>query len=500
MFLYRLKMPRVLKRILRGAWRLVLFLGQAALIVIVTLVLAGAFHARQGPDLDRWHRVPLLSEFRAGDDVETLDQYLQVENQVFDELDAEIVSRVRMREADELNRYARNSRSYPEQDGQNWNRTQILEPAKIRGGVLMIHGMTDSPYSMRHFADLLFRQGFYVVNLRMPGHGTVPADLARIDWQDWAQAVTLGARHVESKIRPEQPFIIMGYSNGGSLAISHALDSMQDLELRIPDRLILLSPMLGVSSLARFSGIYYWLGQIEFFRKSQWLDVLPEYDPHKYNSFPMNAPRQSMAMTERVAQRIRRMAATGELAIMPPVLTFQSLVDATVMTGDIVRRLYEFLPANGSELVLFDVNRKGVLEYFVAPQHDSLLQQLNHASRRDYRLTLISNRVNKTRGVGEYTSEPHQGDFSYRALPVEWPRTVFSLSHVALPFPPDDEVYGFLAEPGGRNFPLLGRAQFTGESGALTLPPSLFTRIRSNPFHAYIEERVLQAIGAPAGG
>lgn len=478
--------------------RLLLFLGHAALIVFVTLVLAGAFAARGGPELESWHERYLDAEFRAGSAVASLDEYLETEQRLFGQFEEEIVAGVGLREAHELNRYARNSRSFPERNGQDWNRSQVLEPARIRGAVLMIHGMTDSPYSMRHFAELLHREGYYVLNQRMPGHGTVPSGLAQVDWQDWVEAVEIGARHVQSKIGPDQPFLIVGYSNGGSLAINYTLDSMQDTALRIPDRLLLLSPMLGVSPLARFSSIYYWLGKLAFFEKSQWLDLLPEYDPHKYNSFPMNAPRQSLAMTERVASRIRRMSNSGELQIMPPVLTFQSLVDSTVVTADIVTRLYAYLPANGSELVLFDVNRQGVLEFFVKPEHNALLEQLKTSIGRNYRLTLISNRDSRSYRVDEFVRRPHSSEFTQRPLSLEWPITVFSLSHVAMPFPPDDEIYGYRAGHTENGFPRLGQAQMTGESGALMLPPSLFTRIRSNPFHDYVERRVRDVSRLPS--
>ena len=42
-----------------------------------------------------------------------------------------------------------------------------------------------------------------------------------------------------------------------------------------------------------------------------------------------------------------------------PVLTFQSVMDFTVSTRAIITSLYAHLPANGSELVLFDINRAG---------------------------------------------------------------------------------------------------------------------------------------------
>ena len=77
-----------------------------------------------------------------------------------------------------------------------------------------------------------------------------------------------------------------------------------------------------------------------------------------------------------------------------------------------------------------------------------------------------------------------------RNLPYAWPDDVYSLTHVALPFPLDDEVYGL--ESGGidSGYPNLGKLQIRGETGALILPPALLQWLRSNPFYGYIEERL----------
>ena len=41
--------------------------------------------------------------------------------------------------------------------------------------------------------------------LRMPGHGTVPAGLTDVVWEDWLAAVRVGVRHVREKIGPDKP-------------------------------------------------------------------------------------------------------------------------------------------------------------------------------------------------------------------------------------------------------------------------------------------------------
>jgi hypothetical protein len=78
---------------------------------------------------------------------------------------------------------------------------------------------------------------------------------------------------------------------------------------------------------------------------------------------------------------------------------------------------------------------------------------------------------------------------SNRPLGMEWPRTVFSLSHVALPFPPDDPLYGYEA-PIASNHVQLGHLAIRGENGVLNVPNWMLTRQRSNPFHAYLLERI----------
>ena len=51
---------------------------------------------------------------------------------------------------------------------------------------------------------------------------------------------------------PSKPLHIVGFSNGGALAMKYALDALDDKQLARPDRLILISPMIGITSFARF--------------------------------------------------------------------------------------------------------------------------------------------------------------------------------------------------------------------------------------------------------
>ena len=207
----------------------------------------------------------------------------------------------------------------------------------------------------------------------MPGHGTVPSGLVRATWDDWLAAVRMGVRHVRGRFLEGAPLILVGYSNGGALALKYTLDAIEGDGGALPSTLILLSPMIGVTPAARLAWWISRLGVVPYFEKANWLDVLPEYNPFKYNSFAANAGFQTASLTARRAARSRSHRVDGRLDAIPPILTFQSIVDATVSTPAVVHALYDRLPANGSELVLFDVNHLSGIDVFLQPADRSLV-------------------------------------------------------------------------------------------------------------------------------
>ena len=83
-----------------------------------------------------------------------------------------------------VNRFYRHSRVWPGQFQQDWNRSFVLLPlGKPRGGVVLLHGLTDSPYSVRYLAQLWQQRGYVAVVPRLPGHGTAPGALTAVDWE-----------------------------------------------------------------------------------------------------------------------------------------------------------------------------------------------------------------------------------------------------------------------------------------------------------------------------
>jgi carboxylesterase len=126
------------------------------------------------------------------------------------------------------------------------------EPYSSAGGpvgVLLCHGFTGSPGSLRPWAEYLAGHGFSVSLPRLPGHGTTWQDMARTGWQDWLGAVE--EAFVSLSAECDQVFVF-GLSMGGCLALRLAelhADQVRGLVLVNPSlamdkKLMLLAPVL----------------------------------------------------------------------------------------------------------------------------------------------------------------------------------------------------------------------------------------------------------------
>ena len=99
------------------------------------------------------------------------------------------------------------------------------EPVSHRGdsafGVVLLHGFTGNPWSMRGVADAMIAAGFHVELPLLPGHGTTVTDMYDTTWADWLgeteRAITDIAQRTDRTV-------VVGQSMGGTLALAAALD------------------------------------------------------------------------------------------------------------------------------------------------------------------------------------------------------------------------------------------------------------------------------------
>ncbi len=476
---------------LRFVKRLLAKIGYGLGGIFIAGVVAYGYYLQDRPDLAPWHTIALDEEFRAGraHEVADLAAYLQLEDRLFDELRREIYLRDAPTGAHALNRFVTGSASDPDGYARNWNRTFELATEAPRAGVLLLHGLSDSPYSLRALATTLHEHGAWVLGLRVPGHGTAPVGLTDITWRDFAAAVKLAAKHVAGQVPVGRPFFIVGYSNGAALAVQYSLAVVAGEDLPRPQGLLLLSPAIGITRAAAFAVWQARVAEATGLHKLAWTDIQPEYDPFKYNSFPVNAGEQMYQLTLDIASRIEDLNSGAGVPGFPRVLAFQSLIDATVIPSALVNRLMRRLAPEGHELVLFDVNRVAVMDPFVRTEKEQLRDELMADAGLPFTLTLITNAGEQSRDIMARRKAPFGAKVTESPLGLAWPEGIYSLAHVALPFPPDDALYGYAAPSGsGLN---LGRLELRGEKGLLLVSASQMLRLRSNPFLPYVEQRML---------
>lgn len=458
----------------------------------VVLVIIFVLFLESRPELKVWHEVELDAEFTANSPTGSLEDYLAMEDQLFAQLDERVYSRIEPDDRRLINRYHRDSLSNPDRWSSNWNRTFELPTDVPRAGVLLLHGMSDSPYSLHSLGQRLHSAGAWVIGLRLPGHGTAPSGLVWVQWEDMAAAVRLAVFHLHEKVG-ESPLFLVGYSNGGALAVNYALSMLEDSTLPTVTGLVLISPSIGVTPVAALAKWQARLGRLLGLNKLAWNSILPEYDPFKYNSFAVNAGNQVYRITNEIQSRIEAFGAAGKLNRFPPILAFQSVVDATVSTQAVADGLFKKLPVNGYELVLFDINRVSEVEQVLIKDPKPGIEAMFHDANLPFTLSLVTNASEKSYDIVMRQKQPGNSKINEISLGLKWPGGLYSLSHVALPFPMNDPLYG-KPNPDDSTMIHLGNMDLRGERGVLQIPAADMLRLRWNPFYPYMEKRVLEFV------
>ena len=131
---------------------------------------------------------------------------------------------------------------------------------------------------------------------------------------------------------------------------------------------------------------------------------------------------------------------------------------------------------------------------FFKSDNRELIENLEERSSLSYRLTVITNEDEGSREVVAKTRKTAFNEKSIISLGLSWPAGVYSLSHVALPFPPNDSIYGQRPGRSAKSAVNLGTLEPRGEKGVLRVSLNQLMRLRYNPFFRYIEERIIETV------
>ena len=164
------------------------------------------------------------------------------------------------------------------------------------------------------------------------------------------------------------------------------------------------------------------------------------------------------------------------------------------MTADaLIANLFQKLAPEGHHLVLFDINRHAETEALLTSDPENLTQRLLGKEPLQYDVTVVTNEHPESDKVVARVKRASASVPETGALGLAWPRGVFSQSHVSLPFPPADPIYG--VRPQTNQSIYLGRLELLGERSILLTSADNVVRLRYNPFFSYLEKRITDFVG-----
>ena len=130
-------------------------------------------------------------------------------------------------------------------------------------GVVLVHGYTGSPSSMRPWAEYLNQQGYTVRVPLLPGHGTKPEDLSGIKWQQWPEKVESELAELRKKCTK---IFICGFSMGGGTTLHLATKHSDKLT-----GIILVNPLIHLPFIG--TKLAYVFSRLKKYRSSAGDDI-----------------------------------------------------------------------------------------------------------------------------------------------------------------------------------------------------------------------------------
>jgi esterase/lipase len=250
----------------------------------------------------------------------------------------------------------------------NWSQTpdvsQLIAPFELTQknndkAILLIHGLTDSPYSFHDLAQFFFLQGYTVRTLLLPGHGTAPSDLLEVSYQDWQQATQFA---IESTLADFEQVYLGGFSTGGALIFDYLMQQqVADEKIR---GLFMWSPASKAKS------DQAWLAQyVDYIPFVDWIDLDADIDFAKYESFPYNAAAQVHGLMSRI---VGEQAMSERVMHDIPLLVVASEHDQTIDTKQTLALIEQWQKAEGA-----DKNKQTTLIYYGNKSSISLTADIN---------------------------------------------------------------------------------------------------------------------------
>lgn len=320
-------------------------------------------------------------------------------------------------------------------------------PSDSTTGLLLVHGLSDSPFVFRDLAESLANRCVEVRTLLLQGHGTRPGDMITAKADVWRRQVRT---HFAVLAQDVDRAYIGGFSLGGALATEYALTG-QGPE---PEGLLALAPAWQLNGLRN----YLWLAGIARVF-ADFVEEEPELNPVKYESVTLNAAVQIGNVLKQTQAAIDQ-AQPADL----PLYLIATEADSVINLDYLIQRFQQDFRHPASRLLVFRDTRRP----WSVPEQDNRVKVLN-----------------------SYLPEAN----------------ILEMSHQSLVIAPDNELYGLGAplqrclEPNGlslnacRQLPETDLWYSAWHDGAQSVPTS---RLTYNPWYEQMVASLGDFLGAPA--
>jgi carboxylesterase len=227
---------------------------------------------------------------------------------------------------------------------QDWSATGSGKNARI--GVLLVHGFTGAPPSMRPWGEFLNSKGYTVRVPLLPGHGTTPEDLNTVKWQEWPAKVQ---SELEKLFKVCDQVFIAGLSMGGGTTLYIAEENNDRLS-----GIILVNPMIHVPHISPTIG--YLLSRFQKLRTSVGNDIKrPGITEHGYDALPTRGIHQLLIMLKITRQNLSK--------VTIPVQLFHSVEDHTLPVSNTEIIMAGLGSTNKSRIELVNSYHVATLDY-----------------------------------------------------------------------------------------------------------------------------------------
>lgn len=209
---------------------------------------------------------------------------------------------------------------------QDWSAVGSGKNAHI--GVLLVHGFTGAPPSMRPWGEFFHSKGYTVRVPLLPGHGTKPEDLNEVEWQEWPAKVVYELSELQKTC---DTIFLVGLSMGGGTVLNVATTHNAAIK-----GLILVNPWIHLKGIT--VELSFLVSRFRKMRASVGNDIKrPGVTEWGYDATPMQGVYQALKML--------RITRKNLASVTIPVQLFHSVEDHT-------------LPVSNTEIILAEIGSK----------------------------------------------------------------------------------------------------------------------------------------------